>query len=70
MSNKKDITTTATTLPFILVSDSAIANILKQNGYVCINETETMFTFMNNGKLTFSENIDKHKVMFTNKLCI
>lgn len=67
MSNEKNNTTT---LPFILVSDKSIADILKQNGYVCVNETETMFTFMNNGKLTFSDSIDNHKVVYSNKLCI
>ena len=67
MSNEKNNTTT---LPFILVSDKTIASILKQSGYECISETETMFTFVNNGKLTFSDSIDKHKVVYSNKLCI
>lgn len=66
MSNK----TKTTTLPFILVSDSAVADILKQNGLVCVYESGTMFTFMNNGKLTFSDSIDKHKIVYSNKLCI
>jgi hypothetical protein len=61
---------TTTTLPFILVSDKTIIGILKQNGYVCVNETETVCTFMNNGKLTFSDSIDKNKVVYSNKLCI
>jgi hypothetical protein len=59
-----------TTLPFILVSDKTIADILKQYGYICVSETETMYTFMNNGKLTFSDSIDKNKVVYSNKLCI
>jgi hypothetical protein len=60
---------TTTTLPFILVSDKTIINILKQNGYVCVNETETVCTFMNNGKLTFSDSIDNKKIVYSNKLC-
>lgn len=59
-----------TTLPFILVSDPTIAERLKNQGFVCVSETETMFTFVNNGKLVFDDGIDKHKVAFTNKLCI
>ena len=59
-----------TTLPFILVPDKIIAERLKNQGFVCVNETDTMCTFINNGKLLFEGGIDKHKVMFTNKLCI
>ena len=59
-----------TTLPFILVSDPAVADILKQNGLTCINETETMFTFMNNGKLTFSDSLSNNKIVYSSKLCI
>lgn len=64
MSNKK------TTLPFILVSDSTVANIFKQNGLVCVYETGTVFAFMNTGKLTFSDDIEKHKIVYSDKLCI
>jgi hypothetical protein len=59
-----------TTLPFMMVSDKTIIDILKQNGYVCVNETDTVCTFMNNGKLTFSDSIDNKKIVYSNKLCI
>ena len=59
-----------TTLPFILVEDMVLAERLKQNGFVCVNETETMCTFINNGRLLFEGGVDDHKVAFTNKLCI
>lgn len=58
------------TLPFILVEDLVLAERLKENGFVCVNETETMCTFINNGRLLFEGGIDEHKVVFTNKLCI
>ena len=64
---KKDKTTT---LPFILVSDLVLAERLKANGFVCVDETETMCTFINNGRLLFEGGVDEHKVVFTNKLCI
>lgn len=60
-----------TALPFIMVSDKTVIEMLKQSGYVCMNESENVCTFINNGKLTFSNSIiDEHKVVFTNKLCI
>ena len=59
-----------TTLPFILVPDKTIAERLKEQGFVCVNETETMCTFINNGKLVFDGGIDEHKIKFTNVLCI
>ena len=66
----KETKNNTATLPFIMVSDKTIANILKQYGYICVSETETMCTFMNNGKLTFSDSIDKNKIVYSNKLCI
>lgn len=65
----KETKNTNIALPFILVSDKTISDILKQNGYVCVNETDTMCTFMNNGKLTFSDSIDNKKIVYSNKLC-
>ena len=59
----------STTLPFILVSDETIAERLENLGFVCIGKSENMFTFMNDGKLVFSDDIDMHKVAFSNKLC-
>ena len=59
-----------TTLPFILVSDKIIIDLLKSRGFECINETDKMCTFINNGKLVFDGGIDEHKVMYSNKLCI
>ena len=69
--NEKEIKKSKnTTLPFILVSDKIIANRLKENGFICVSETDTMFTFLNNGKLVFSDEIDKNKVAYSNMLCI
>lgn len=56
------------TLPFILVSDEAIAERLENLGFVCVNKSKEMFTFINDGKLTFSDDIDVHKIAFSNKL--
>jgi len=61
---------TTTTLPFILVSDKVIAERLKQNGFVCVNETDAICTFINNGKLIFASDIDNNKIVYSNKLCI
>lgn len=61
---------TTTTLPFILVSDKTIAERLKQNGFVCVNETDAMCTFVNNGKLVFDGGLDEHKIAYSNVLCI
>lgn len=63
--NKK----TTTTLPFILVSDKIIGEMMKKQGFVCVHENDETYTFINNGKFVFSSE-DKHKVVFTNKLCI
>ena len=60
-----------TTLPHILVSDKTIANILKQYEYVCVSESETMCTFVNNGELTFSDSlVDSNKIVYSDELCI
>lgn len=59
-----------TTLPFILVSDKVIGELMKKQGFVCVNETDTTYTFINNGKLVFAGGIDEHKIAFTNMLCI
>ena len=59
-----------TTLPFILVSDLVLAERMKKNGFVCINETESMCTFINNGKLIFEGSLDEHNILYSNKLCI
>lgn len=59
-----------TTLPFMLVSDMVLAERLKQNGFVCVNQTETMCTFINNGKFVFDGGLDEHNITFTKMLCI
>jgi hypothetical protein len=59
-----------TTLPFILVSDSTIAEKLKQLGLELIIQNESIYTFANNNKLVFSDDIDEHKIVYSNKLCI
>ena len=60
-----------TALPFILVSDNTLINLLQNNGYVCVYKTKSIHTFMNNGKLTFSESlINSNKIIYSNKLCI
>ena len=58
------------TLPFVLVPDKILAERLKNQGFVCVNETDTMYTFINNRKLIFDGSIDEHKVIYTNKLCV
>ena len=60
---------TATTLPFILVSDKIIGEMMKKQGFICINETDTIYTFINNGKLVFASDVDNKKIVYSNKLC-
>lgn len=67
----KELKSNTTTLPFILVADLTVADILKQMGLVCVQETETICTFENNGEITFSDSlIDSNKIVYSDKLCI
>lgn len=59
-----------TSLPFILVSDKVLAERLKNQGFVCVNETDSICTFINNGKLIFDGGVCENKVKYTNMLCI
>lgn len=59
-----------TTLPFILVSDSTVAENLKKLGFELVTQNESIYTFINNSGLVFSDDIDQHKVVYSNKLCI
>ena len=65
--DKKNKQNNNTALPFILVSDKIIAERLKESGFVCINEANAMYTFLNNGKLVFA---DEQGIVYSNKLCI
>lgn len=70
MNKETKNTTTTSSLPFILVSDAIIGEMMKKQGFICVNETDTMYTFINNGKLVFASDIDSKKVVYSNKLCI
>lgn len=64
---RKETNNINTTLPLILVSDKTIANILKQYEYECVSESETGYTFMNNGEIEFSDSlIDNNKIIYLN----
>ena len=65
MSN--EVKNNNTTLPLIITSDEVIASILKRHEYDCVNENENMYTFINNGELTFSDSlIDSNKIVYSN----
>lgn len=55
---------------FIITTDDDTANALRKCGFKEIPATTTIFTFVNEGKLTFSNDIDINKIKYSNKLFI
>lgn len=54
---------------FVKTTDKAIADKMKKSGYVLVNEVNNIFTFVNSGTLTFSDD-EKKKVIYSNILCV
>ena len=52
---------------FIITKSNLVADMLKHSGYTLVSQQGEMWTFMNNGKHTFSQD-DKKEMVFSNKL--
>lgn len=55
---------------FIKTSDVSTAKALIRLGFQQIDEQGGIYTFLNTGKLQFSDDIDKSKIQYSNALCI
>ena len=56
---------------FIKTSDSETASKLLKLGFQKVDNTNGIYTFLNTGKIQFSENdIDKSKIQYSNMLSI
>lgn len=55
---------------FIKTSDCEIASKLSKLGFQKIDEQNGIYTFLNTGKIQFSEDIDKSKIQYSNMLSI
>ena len=55
---------------FIKTSDTSTAETLIRLGFQQIDEQGGIYTFLNTGKLQFSDDIDKSKIQNSNALCI
>lgn len=56
---------------FIKTSDVSTAETLIRLGFQQIDEQSGIYTFLNTGKLQFSDSdIDKSKIQYSNNLCI
>lgn len=55
---------------FIKTSDKSTAEILIDLGFQQIDFSSGIYTFLNNSKMQFSENIDKSKIQYSNMLSV
>lgn len=55
---------------FIITGDKHVKEQLLTNGFKLISENMGIFTFVNAGNLTFSNDIDMKKITFTNHLSV
>lgn len=55
---------------FLQTSDEETAEILRKEGLEELEKNGKFFVFVNNKKIKFSNNVDKTKVLYTNKLCV
>lgn len=53
---------------FIKTSHSATAEILKNLGFQLVNKSNGIFTFLNSDKISFSNDVDKTKIQYSNIL--
>lgn len=49
--------------------DADTATLLLNLGYRKIDEQNGVYTFLNDGKLNFSDDVNMNKVQFSNMLC-
>lgn len=54
---------------FIRTMDADTATLLLNLGYRKIDEQNGVYTFLNDGKLNFSDDVNMNKVQFSNMLC-
>lgn len=52
---------------FIITKSNLVADMLKHSGYTLVSQQGEMWTFMNNGKHTFSQD-EKKDAVFTDKI--
>lgn len=55
---------------FIKVSDLETMKALVKLGYQIVDIQNGVYTFLNDDKLCFSENLDMSKIQYSNMLCI
>lgn len=53
---------------FVTTTDRETANKLEDEGFVLVNDKNGTWTFLNDGSVKFSHDIDKRKVTHTNTL--
>ena len=53
---------------FIIVNDKTLREKLISHGFVEIKNSSGIYTFLNTDKLTFSDDIDKSKIQYSNML--
>ena len=55
---------------FIKTADKSTAETLKNLNYQQVDFSNGIYTFLNSGKMNFSEDIDKSKIQYSNMLCV
>ena len=55
---------------FIKTSDEITAETLKKLNFQQVDFSSGIYTFLNTGKMQFSDDIDKSKIQYSNNLCI
>ena len=53
---------------FIKTSHSSTAEILKNLGFQLVSESNGIYTFLNSEKISFSNDVDKTKIQYSNIL--
>lgn len=53
---------------FIKTSHSSTAEILKNLGFQLVSESNGIYTFLNSDKISFSNDVDKTKIQYSNIL--
>ena len=53
---------------FIKTSHSSTAETLKNLGFQLMNESNGIYTFLNSDKISFSNDVDKSKIQYSNML--
>lgn len=53
---------------FIKTSHSSTAEVLKNLGFQLVSESNGIYTFLNSDKISFSNDVDKTKIQYSNIL--